>query len=561
MSYNASVVGSPTFGAAKFSNGLTAVSDANYLALPTGALGWLATDNWTIEGQVKTTGTATTIWISSGNLADTNALWIGAVSGKFAASVTGSGAFTGGAALDSTILINDNALHHVAVSMAGGTTLKLFVDGVLGATFTGVMTVFDHSNGDIGRFANNVGFAWPGAIDEVALWNSTKYTANFTPPSSAYTGSEANLRALYHLQADGTDSATSTLLIVPNNAAVIYSPYNWNTNATDAFTINSGAYFKTLFTGTTCVLNFDVTNNLTPLPQIWSRIDNGPWTQSTIATTVTLTIPAATLSNADIPYHRLDVLVKSTTETRNRWNTTSATAVDFRGITLDSGASVVAPIKFPKNVIIYGDSITEGVRTVGEAAANDTDRNDSMFTWTYVLGELLGAEIGNIGFGGSGFSVTGSGNVPILTSSYNLLYQSVSRTFSPVPDLIVCNDGTNDGATNTTSAITTFLNAILAACANKPIVLLRPFPATQGGQQEPFMQAAAAACNNPSLVHYVTTSGFFNTTYGADSGNVHPSGPNSTYLIGPQVASALLPFISSAGGPVGNNFGGGFLNG
>jgi len=222
----------------------------------------------------------------------------------------------------------------------------------------------------------------------------------------------------------------------------------------------------------------------------------------------------------------------------------SNTDINFTGITLDPAASVKAPRKYPKNILLYGDSIQEGVRTLGESAANDTDQNDGMFVWAYALGEMLGAEIGNIGFGGAGYTVIGSGNVPPLPISYNLIYQGASRKFLPVPDLVVSNHGTNDGSANTTSACITFVNGLISTMPRVPVVLLEPFPSAQGGQQEPFLRACQKAASNPSHVFFVSTAGFFNPTYGADDLNVHPSGPNSTHLIAPQVAVVLMPILA-----------------
>jgi lysophospholipase L1-like esterase len=295
-----------------------------------------------------------------------------------------------------------------------------------------------------------------------------------------------------------------------------------------------------------------------PTSEIWWRVDDGPLTEAAVAATVTVTIPTVMQGNTDVPYHLLEVIVKSTTETQNRWNgvgSATGTAVIFQGLTLASGAALVAPLTAPKNIVVYGDSITEGVRTCGEAASNDTDRNDAWAGWAYRLGALLGAEVGVVGFGATGVSTGGSGNVPSLPNSYNLLYSGVSRTFSPVPDLIVFNEGTNDGGTNIVSAMAGVLNAIISACPGKPIAVMRPF----NGNQASNLQAAIAACNNPSACSYIDTTGFLNASYGIDSLNLHPSGPNNLALIAPQVAALLRPLLSPGGAaPV---FRGGFQRG
>lgn len=335
-------------------------------------------------------------------------------------------------------------------------------------------------------------------------------------------------------------SGSFTALLAPNDAALLYTPYTWNIQPAAATTANAGAGFRILFTGSTCTLNFNVASMASPASQIWWRIDNGPWTQSTLAATIACTIPAITAGNPDVPYHLLEVIVKSMTETQNRWTAGTSTRVIFTGIGLATGAAVATPLAAPLNLLIYGDSITEGVRTLGEFAANDTDRNDATLGWAHRLGDLLGAEVGIVGFGAQGLAGGGSGNVPALGTSWNLLYAGTARSFTPQPDLILLNIGTNDGATNTTAAMTALLTALIGACPGKPIAVLRPF----NGNQAANLQAAIAACSSPTQCHYINTTGFFAPAYGTDSITLHPAGPNNTARIAPQIATALRPLVA-----------------
>ena len=345
--------------------------------------------------------------------------------------------------------------------------------------------------------------------------------------------------------APGTVATSGSFVVAlpPSNSGLLYSPLNWNIQPTFATTLNPGAWFRTLFSGGTCVMNFDVSGAVTPASQIWWRIDNGPWTASTVAMTVTCSIPAATMGNSDVPFHLLEVVVKSVTETQNRWNAGPSGRVVFAGLTLGNGASVALPGAAPRTVLVYGDSIAEGVRTLGESAANDTDRNDARMGWALGLAVLLGAEVGVVGFGGQGISVGGSGNVPTLGSSWNQLYAGVSRNFQSRPDLVVINIGTNDGGTDTVAAMTTLLNNISSACPGTPVAVVRPF----NGAQAANLQAAVAACANPGACRFVDSNGMFSTSYGADSLNLHPSGPNNVGLIAPALAVALRPLIAGSG--------------
>ena len=339
-------------------------------------------------------------------------------------------------------------------------------------------------------------------------------------------------------------SASFNVALAPDSAAIAYSPYTWNVQANSATTVNPGAYFRTLFSGATCALNFDVAGMVAPASQIWWRIDNGAWTQASVAASVSCTIPAATAGNADVPYHLLEVAVKSATETQNRWNAGNSTRLVFTGLALAAGGAALAPGAAPIRVLVFGDSITEGVRTQGESAANDTDRNDAVMGWAYRLGALLGAEIGVVGFGASGLSVTGAGGVPSLGTSHALLFGGVARSFTPAPALVVFNIGTNDGAANTVGAMVSVLNSIITACPGVPIAVLRPF----NGNQTANLQAAIAACGNPSACRWIDTTGFFDVAYGADGLALHPSGPNNLGRIAPLVAAALRPLLVGTGG-------------
>lgn len=339
---------------------------------------------------------------------------------------------------------------------------------------------------------------------------------------------------------------TNNVGVVSNNAltanvaGVLFSPYNWDIQTSTAKTINAGAYFKTVFGGTTCVLNFDTTGLVAPLPQISYRVDrHGAWTTVPVAASVTITIPADTADYAAKGGHLLEVLVKSMTETQARWST-QATAVKLTGIILDTGKTIVAPPSLPLKAIFYGDSITEGVRTVNSTATDDTDRNDAAQCWSLEVARILGAEAGNVGFGATGFNQGGSGGVPSLPNSYNYLYSGVARSFSTAPDLIVLMEGTNDSGDVTANA-TAVLNGLLAATSSSTkIIVLQPFNGGHGSQ----LQAAIAACTTPARCTYVATTGFFTPANSSDS--LHPYGTENIVHIAPQVADAVRLILDGA---------------
>lgn len=503
------------------------------------------TGGFTAEAWFNFTGGGGTYLI----LGSVDTFWVGMSGGSLAAHF---GLGTNEGVITSTIAVTAGWHHAALVCGTGGSVL--YLDGAVAGTSA------QTAIGQGATFANPIGlrafngftygqYLWSGAIDEVAFWSGARYSAAFTPASAPYTGSEAGLLALYHLDGDGTDSLGSAAppgaQIAPNDPAIVYSPYNWQVLAGSATAWNPGAYFRVLFGGSSCTLAFDVSASVAPLSQFWWRIDQGPWTQAAVSSTVACAVPAITTNNPDVPYHRLDVVVKGMNNPAglNRWVPPTPVEVRFTGIGLLSGATVLKPERASLNIIVYGDSITEGNRTLGESLGTP-DVNDAMSGWAYQLGALLGAEVGVVGFGGTGYATT-YGQVPAFPSSYGLIALGVPRSFSPAPDLVVVNHGTNDGITDIKAAAVSALNGLLAAVPCK-VVLLNPLPTGDNS----FLQAAVGACVAPGRAVFVSTMGMFNKTVGADGYQLHPSGPNNTALIAPRVAAALRPLLAGVGSPL-----------
>ena len=343
----------------------------------------------------------------------------------------------------------------------------------------------------------------------------------------------------------GEYTAPSTVSIAPNNAAIVYSPYNWLVSASAAKTINAGAAFRTYISGTnTCSLGLSI-GTATPYSEVKARLDGGAW-QTYIPTASgaqawNLTMPTGTTATR----HLLEVIIKSTTETQDRWNS-QTTAVQFTGLTLDGGATVSAPALRKYRVLVYGDSITEGVRVYGYSGiTNDTDRNDNAVDYSYKLGELLDAEIGVVGFGGSGLTVTGSGNVPPLPQSYNLLWAGQARTFSPVPDLAVYNEGTNDGSAALGASLSTVISGIgysattYSGLPGTRHLVLRPF----GGNEAANLQGVVSSLSSVNVA-YGDTTGLFNTSDSSDG--LHPYAYAHLGSLAPGVAALALPLLHPA---------------
>lgn len=334
---------------------------------------------------------------------------------------------------------------------------------------------------------------------------------------------------------------------LPNDPGIVYSPATWNVTASAAEAVNGGSYFRTLFTGNSVTLTFNTASNSTPLPQIYVRVDGVGWQQFTLASSISVTMPTA---NAAWPHHALEVLIKATPYSVPRWSPRNASVV-LTGITLATGGTLSAPSALTKTVWIYGDSITEGQNTISLASAgNECISDDALTSYAYQQRLLLGAEVAVIGFGGAGVAVganSGSG-VPALTATYNFLWSGQARSFTPAPDLIVINYGTNDGVQGVAAgtfqaAFQAVLQGLLGATPSRTLIaVLRPF----GGYMASSIQAAIAAVGSPRVT-YVDTTGFFATADSVDG--IHPLGVANLGAIGPIIANAVRPMLDAATAP------------
>lgn len=358
-------------------------------------------------------------------------------------------------------------------------------------------------------------------------------------------------------------TATGGVTIAPNNAALYYSPCNWNVTSGAATTNNGGAYFKTIFTGGSVSLNFNIANMPTnAYSQIVYRIDGLGWIQANVsAGTVALTMPASTTG---LSQHSLEVIVKSTTEfqspsqTGYRWAITSSPspAVILTSLTLATGAMVSAPKTYPNSFCIFGDSITEGYKAaMGSGGVSDSDWSDAMVSYSYLLGKALDAEVGIVGFGGQGWGTAGVGNVPAFYQTYNLYYSgSPTRSFAGLTGIIIMQGGNDGASANEVGNMLTVFNGITASNSAVPVFVLCEFTY---GYQCTNMQTAIASANAPSQFKYINAySALGQPTSGVNSfDGVHPQGAANVTYYAPGLAALIAPYVGGSAASSAANIG------
>jgi hypothetical protein len=366
-----------------------------------------------------------------------------------------------------------------------------------------------------------------------ASYTATSLSLGSNVLSAVYSGDSADAAstsAPVNVQVTPAVTPPAAVTIDPSNPAILYSPYNWSVTQVYARTINSGAYFRTVFSGTSMTLLTDTTPNQPAFSEFWARIDNQGWSQYSLSAG-SPQIPVATnLANRK---HVLEVVIKSTSQYLPRW-TNSQSVVQFTGLLLDAGASVYAPLRRSKNVLILGDSITEGVHALGNTATLDTDQNDILGDYSYVTATALDAEVGIVAFGAQGVTEGGSGSVPPLTSTYNQIFDGVARDFKTYPpDLVIYNEGTNDflynvAAPSFVSAYTSVIQGILAAAPNSKHLVLIPFDQAYAAIIPGMAQAFGSA-----QMSYGVTAGWFDPAESSDG--IHPYNYEHIAYIAPKL--------------------------
>lgn len=325
-------------------------------------------------------------------------------------------------------------------------------------------------------------------------------------------------------------------VIAPHDSSIVYSPYNWDVTAERARTITPGAYLRMTIDGspTTLAATFNVANNAPSTVRVAFRVDGTDWTEHDLAATIPLTLPPANTW----PTRVVEMVFIAQSLTVERWAFPGQSALEFTGITADTTVRLRTTRRRRFNGLAIGDSITQGVRNKTNTLYPGYLNDDSRMGWAYPLGDLLGCEIGVVGYAGVGISRSGSGSVPKFSDSVPYLWEGKPRKYlDPVePDFIAAHLGTND-ATSTDAAVTAdtaaLLNGLLAATSKTPIIV---FPGWMQ-RKAVAIRAGIAACSNPSRVSYVDTTGWWNPADAPDG--LHPYGYVHLTDLAPRAAAAI----------------------
>jgi lysophospholipase L1-like esterase len=307
----------------------------------------------------------------------------------------------------------------------------------------------------------------------------------------------------------------------------------WNRLSDRAITVNTGSHVVAQFSGTAISARFDVTLNQTPNPTLTWRVDQEAWQEGELAASMSLGTGLAPGT------HEVMLMVRGLNENQNRWSPPLVSSITFLGFDVTGGALQASARPVRPRIEFLGDSITEGINvwTMVNGQTTPCWRSDGRIAYPSQTAQLLGAEWRQVGFGRQGLLIVGNGGVPVANDSFNFIYRDVPRD-GWQPDMVVINEGTNDGSTAAApfrTAYTAYVTTIRTAYPGAKIVAMRPF---NGSQAAPIQaEVAARVAAGDTRVFYVDTTGWLVAADLTDG--LHPN-PQGSTKAGQMLAQALV---------------------
>ena len=253
---------------------------------------------------------------------------------------------------------------------------------------------------------------------------------------------------------------------IDNEVGFLGRWFDANINGFDCkCTINAGSEFYFKVKGATTVnVNFEI-NSSRETPFFSYSIDGSDFTRQLITSP---TLPTLTTEE-----HIIRVVIDGLTETEDKW--VGEKGIAFKNITVDSG-TVKGVIPKNKTIMFFGDSITEGVRSLNmDANANG---NSSINAFPFQCCKNLNSVSYRVGFGATGVAKpNGSGGIPDCLTYIDNMTQNKETPYYE-PNIVVINHGTNDGGYTSDTFIPAYnkvLDRLTIKYPGVPIFAIIPF--------------------------------------------------------------------------------------
>ncbi|NEA99397.1 GDSL-type esterase/lipase family protein [Streptomyces sp. SID13726] len=313
-------------------------------------------------------------------------------------------------------------------------------------------------------------------------------------------------------------------VVRPDDGRIAYEGH-WSRTADAAVTVNSGSRLRFRFSGTTVHALFDISSVTMPA-QIHVSVDGGP-----------KEVHAVDAGDLEIVAHgrgahTVEISVKDVFSRVNRWTPPLESGVVLTGI---RGHLLSQHVLSKRELVFYGDSITQGVMALCEV--NTSDCADGTAAYPTLVADALHASLTQVGFGRQGVIQTGNGGVPAASDAYGWNYAGSRADPDRRADVIVVNQGTNDtafGSAEFQVACRAYLSRLRAAAPHARILALRPFDGSHAADIADVVHELA-----DRRTEFVDTTGWLDAAQGDFNGTVHPSARGHR-----KVAERLIGLIS-----------------
>ena len=302
--------------------------------------------------------------------------------------------------------------------------------------------------------------------------------------------------ALHVTDADASTANGSKSVVLPvsltetnvTDSTIKKSAMNWVTVTGGLSSNNPGAWMKTSVTCTgngTINLELDhapytsVPANETPILQY--RLNGGAWTRK--AMPIGGGISDVTLySELAAGTYELEFgfgAVGDFSAMPSRWTAPIVCRLVPRKLKT-SGCTLSTPAAKPI-VLVYGDSITEGVEAIwdqghGGSPVGPAEDNDAFRAWAGLLSDHFGWDQSIVAFSSQGYGIGGYGGVPQFTTAWDDIDAANSRLtgglLSTQPAVILINHGTN---TVSSAQVQTMLGTLRTAAPDAIIIQINTF--------------------------------------------------------------------------------------
>jgi lysophospholipase L1-like esterase len=297
-------------------------------------------------------------------------------------------------------------------------------------------------------------------------------------------------------------------LVRPDDGRIAYEGH-WGRTPESAVTVNSGSRLRFRFTGRSVHALFDVSSVTVPA-QVYVSGVRGPKEVHAVDRE-DLRITAAGRGP-----HTVEISVKDVFSRVNRWVPPLETGVALTGI---RGRLLPQHVHRKRELVFYGDSITQGVMALCEV--NTSDCADGTAAYPTLVADALHASLVQVGFGRQGVIRTGNGKVPAASDAYGWNYAGSRADSNRRADAIVVNQGTNDaafGSAEFQAAYRAYLARLRVDAPHARILALRPFDGTHGADI-----AAVVDQLGDRRTEFIDTTGWLDAARGDFNGTVHPS--------------------------------------